>query len=186
MKQSSTVQLYQEEVCYLRRRRESEPWPGKDVTDRAESLYPNVAAEIIASNYSMAAVQDHAHISYEIIAAVVEDREPLSIREKWSMARLWQCNPRYLFADTLQVIDPHSKKGKRRLRELTDAMKLVESLDYFRKHHVESVRRMLEGGKMITYAHYRCAMMELQYAVCELQESDVRKTRTALLLHDLY
>ena len=178
MKKTTDIDsMYQRQVNWLRLRRISEPWPGKSETEHADSLYPNIAAEIIASNNSMHTVQTHARVTGEIIAAVIEDKEELTLQEMARLSRLWWCRIPYLYANTLQVVDPTTNKGKRRLRELTDTMKLLEGVDYFEKSHVESVCKALKSGKTITYAHYRWAVMEVQNGLRYLQEQEVRSVR---------
>lgn len=170
--------IYQRQVNWLRVQKH-EPWPGKSEMERAESLYPNIAAEIIGSNNSMHTVQTHARVTGEIIAAVIEDNEELTLEEMVRLSRLWRCRIPYLYANTLQVVDPTTNKGKRRLRELIDMMKLLEGVDYYNKSHAESVCKALESGMVITYAHYRWAVMRAKDQLRYLHERDVRSVRVA-------
>lgn len=170
---------YQRQVNWLRFRRIVEPWPGKSGSERAESRYPNIAAEILASDYSMYSVRTHARVSDEILAAVIEDNEELTTQEMVALSRLWWCRVQYLYANTLQLIDPSTNKGKRRHWDLQEAMKPLEGIEYFRKSHVESVCNALEQGKLVTYAHYRWAMNEIKNALRSQEEEKIRSTRIA-------
>ncbi len=64
-------------------------WPGKPLNAPAVTLYPNILAEIEASGYSLWCPSDHAEVSKEIMAAVMEDGEELSIQELLGLCRLY-------------------------------------------------------------------------------------------------
>ena len=67
-------------------------------------IWPNI--ELLA---------EFAEVSPEIVAAVMEDNEDLTFAELRGMARILRCDPSYLAAPTLAMIDPATNKGKRRL-----------------------------------------------------------------------
>ena len=156
---------YRRIVDFLRRRHIAGgyDWPGKPVGSKAATLYPNIAAELEASGSWLCTMAEFAGVSTEIMAAVLEDGEALSITEKYSLARRWEGRgPGYLTAATLQIVDPGTNKGKRRRRELNDLMAEAAALPdpvvdkyglstYWRSK-VKPVCEALNAGKPITFA----------------------------------
>ncbi len=176
---------YQNQVKRLRKSEET--WPGKSENESAETLYPNIAAEINASGHYLHTVAEHAGVTCEILAAVIEDREELTFNEMMKLAGYWQCNFRYLCAGTLQVVDGSTNKGKARLRKLRNLMAIMEGEDYRKKDYVEKVCAILDCGETITYANYRWAVQHVvdgwNYSQWKkgkgIRTTRVRKERTA-------
>lgn len=139
-------------------------WPGKPVDAPAETLYPNLLAEMGWGFPWLRLPAEFADVSKEIMAAVLEDNEELSAIEMFRLARHLSVPVAYLTAPVLSFVDPATNKGKTQKRALADLMKQAEGLDY-RQWAVEMVWSSLSKGQTITYASYRCAMSELQNAI---------------------
>lgn len=171
-------QLYQKAVnAVWWWNRRDEPWASTCAKVSAASLYPNIAAEMEASRNSAATVNDHARISGDILAAVLEDREPLAAIELYRLSRLWQCSWEYLGADTLQIVDPTTNKGKFRRRQLRDLMADAVGVQHYEKHLAERTLAALEAGKTITYAQWRSAMDILERAIALSKPRAIRSAR---------
>lgn len=159
-------QLYQKAlnaVWWWNRR--DEPWGSTHPNMPAHSWYPNIAAEMEASQYSACTVRNHARISGELLAAVLVDYERLELGERYALSRLWGCPLEYLSAGTLQTVDPCTNKGKFRRRQLHDLMADAAGAEDFQKHLAEKTLADLEAGKPVTYARWRWAMGILERAI---------------------
>ncbi len=107
--------FFQTIVEYLRQHEtiptEGAQWPGTPLGSPAHSLYPNLAAEYMCSGYYLWVLAEHANVSKEIIAAAIEDGEPLELRELYSLSRLFGCSMEYLMSPKLSVLDPKTHRG---------------------------------------------------------------------------
>lgn len=159
-------QLYQKAVntVWWWNRRD-EPFESTRPKVPAGSWYPNIAAEMEASQYSACTVRNHARISGELLAAVLVDYERLELGERYALSRLWGCPLEYLSAGTLQIVDPCTNKGKFRRRQLHDLMADAVGVEDFQKHLAEKTLADLEAGKPVTYARWRWAMGILEFAI---------------------
>lgn len=169
-------QLYQKALnaVWLWNRRD-EPFESTRPKVPAGSWHPNIAAEMEASQYSACTVRNHARISGELLAAVLVDYERLELGERYALSRLWGCSLEYLSADTLQIVDPCTNRGKFRRRQLHDLMADAAGAEYFQKHLAEKTLADLEAGKPVTYARWRWAMGILEFAI---RYSEPRAIRT--------
>lgn len=150
--------IYQRLLLRQRRRytEEGKTWPGSPPA-RAVSLYPNILAELDASGESLEKLAEYAHVSPEIMAAVLEDGEELSARELRRLDySLGAGGNGYLAAPVLQLVRPGTRRGdafSRRLNEIAagadDIRRSVDVLD------------TLEQGRPVTYAEYRWACRRL-------------------------
>lgn len=133
-------------------------WPGKPVRSDAVTRYPNIAAELAASGYWLCTLAEFANVSPEIMAAVIEDGEALTGEELWRLSYRWEGRgPGYLSAPVLQTVDPNTRKGKRRRRELADLIQTVEAAPGFhfhRKRETYGEYGGLKEGTPVTYAAY--------------------------------
>ena len=145
----------------------------------AGSWYPNIAAEMEASQYSACTVRNHARISGELLAAVLVDYERLELGELYALSRLWDCNLEYLSAGTLQIVDPSTNKGKFRRRQLHNLMADAAGAEHYQKHLAESTLADLEAGKTITYAQWRSAMDILERAIALSKPRAIRTLKRA-------
>lgn len=173
-------QLYQTAVNKIWwRNQRDEPWASTCVKVPAVSLYPNIAAEMEASRNSAATVKDHARISGDILAAVLEDREPLAAIELYRLSGLWQCSWEYLGTDTLQVVDPSTNKGKFRRRQLRDLLAVAADVNCFDRTLIENTLADLETGKVVTYARWRWSMHDLRFSIGRYRPRTIRSSRIA-------
>ncbi len=117
-------------------------------------------------------------MSTEVMAAVVEDNEELSIVELLGLSRLYGCKAEYLAAPTLQMVDPATNRGKRRLLELRGLMEQAAGLEVVSTHDIGWVRDTLERGDFVTYAAWRQACQSLNNAL-QLNHRKVRTARRA-------
>lgn len=157
-----------------------EPWGSTRPKVPAHSWYPNLAAEMEATQYSAATVKNWARISGELLAAVLDDYELLQFDELYALSRLWDCPLKYLGVGTLQTVDPATNKGKLRRRELRDLMADAAGAEHYQKHLAESTLADLEAGKTITYAQWRSAMDILERAIALSKPRAIRSARIML------
>lgn len=150
-------------------------WPGKAVDAPAETLYPNLLAEMGWGFPWLWLPAEFADVSQEIMAAVLEDSEELSSQELLRLSRYAGVSIRYLAAPQMSFVDPATNKGKARRRALADLLKQVAGLDCWM---AEFVLSSLREGKAVTYASYRCAVEELSDAIDRKQRAQHRPRNT--------
>ena len=159
---------YQRIVDYLRRIHilGGYGWPGNPIGSKAETFYPNIAAEIMA--------------------ATLESKEKLSDVEKRSLSKHWERRgPGYLTSPKLQIIDPATNKGKRRKRELAslmeDAVNLPDpvvdkyGLKTYWRAKVKPVCDALAAGKAVTFADWWWSCRR----ICEVLDIEKAKETTS-------
>ena len=152
-------------------------WPGKPLNAPAVTLYPNILAELDALVWpNIELVAEFAHVSPEIIAAVVEDGEELALPELLGAARILSRPPEYLASSTLAMIDPATKKGKRRLWELE---RLLDSIgDFLCRGLCERIRDELKRGERITYASWCWAYDEVEQELKRQRDAERARLTT--------
>lgn len=139
-------------------------WPGKALDAPAETRYPNLVAEMDFGIPWLHTAAAFADVSLEIMAAVLEDNETLSLRELYRLADHCDWPVGYLTAPELSIIDPATNKGKARRRQLADLLDQAEPLKY-RQWLVDDILACLNAGQAITYASYRWAVNALQSSI---------------------
>lgn len=165
--------LYQKIADSQRQRhmRNESGWPGKPLHTYAETKYPNILAEMDGSMRWLCTVANLAHVTEEIMAAVMEDGEDLSTEEIIRFGGYWEHKGLgYLLAPTLQVVDPTTNKGKARRRALADKIKEASGAetDVYGEmwmHRAKNVLDVLLQGKGITYATYWWSIYNLQLII---------------------
>ena len=153
-------------------------WPGKSIYAPIKTHYPNLVAELDYSVPWLYIMAEFADVSPEIMAAVLEDGEELSFSELWRLSQYIHAPCGYLTAP-LQIIDPKTKKGKFRRRQLFN---LIEQAKAFKQEiikwwQIERIRDALQCGNIVTYAAYRWAVIELQEEISR-QERARHKPRS--------
>lgn len=98
---------------------------------------------------------EHAGVTREIMAAVLEDNERIAFPEVQGLAHLFGRKAGFLLAPTLQVVDPATNKGKARRRRLLD---LPEGSDW----RCRATREALSRGEAVTYSAWRRAIEDTQ------------------------
>ncbi len=161
MNQKEAV-LYRSMIRYVRRLNIEcgGGWPGKSVNDPAITRYPNILAEITARSGYLWNPANHAGVSEAVLAAVLEDGEELALGEMIGLCRLYACCFSYLSAPVLQMVDPATNKGRYRLRQLSDLLAQVNSLEANHLWEIKSTQDALEHGNPVTYAAWRCGVQE--------------------------
>ena len=173
-----TDAYYRQAADYQRRRHTygGYPWPGKPFGAVAVTRYPNILAELEASGYWIKTFAEFAEVSPEIMASVIEDGEELTDHELQLLAWRWERRgPGYLSAPVLQIVDPDTNKGKRRMRELADLINEAEDLPdpvedvyglhtYWRRE-VVNVYEVLQGGYPCTFADWWWACHKVREAL---------------------
>lgn len=137
-------------------------WPGKPLNAPAATIYPNILAEIDASGMCLWCPADHANISQEVIAAVLEDGEDLTLGELLGLCRLYMRDPEYMADSTLRLIYPDTDEGREKRRKMEAMLKQAYGLDFPLRFLVEDVLSAMDRGKPVTDAAYRRAEDELQ------------------------
>lgn len=173
-------------VEYLRRHetvpREQAHWPGRPIGSSARSLYPNLAAEYMCSGYHLWVLADHANVSKEIIAAVIEDDEELELHELYSLSRLFECSMEYLLSPRLSVLDPNTHRdvfARYKLMQLVERAGEIPDKD-FRKPFISPVVALLKQGEPIYRAAYNHAISNLWSIIGEQEQKQRKRTRTAI------
>jgi len=152
-------------------------WPARDAA--AVTRYPNVAAEIAAFSGHLWCPAQHAGVSKEILAAVLEDNEELTATEMLRLKRLFRCKFEYLSSHVLQLIDPATNKGKAKRRQLAAMYDCAQGLDEPDCWRVERVLEDLRSGRLVTYAAWRQAYQTLQDAGDRASRPSPRTARMA-------
>lgn len=179
---------YQRIVDYLRRIHilGGYGWPGNPIGSKAETFYPNIAAELKASGNWVPTMAEFANVSAEIMAATLESKEKLSDVEERSLSKHWERRgPGYLTSPKLQIIDPATNKGKRRKRELAslmeDAVNLPDpvvdkyGLKTYWRAKVKPVCDALAAGKAVTFADWWWSCRR----ICEVLDIEKAKETTS-------
>lgn len=184
-------------VRWLREReiRFNHSWPGKDLDSPVKTRVPNVAAEIAAHEYSLNTPADHAGVSKEVMAAVLEDGETLLSSEFFRLHSLFsdsdidgigQCSMEYLYAPVLPVVYPETHKGMYQQRLLRDALELasdigspIDSFYAYKVRQAQEALQMMQEGKLITYAEWRRAYMDARKAARSVLTRSKRTRRIA-------
>lgn len=162
-------------------------WPG-DIHKRPVTRYPNLAAEMQAAEYFLWCPAEHANVSEEVLASILEGGDALHAEEAFSLARLFQCKVTYLIAPTLQMIDPATHKGKRCLNRLNEYGNAFYD-DFASNPKLEDpsyrkwigfaflTDKQLCNGQRVTYAAYRRSLINLQEVRHFLTQPKARKER---------
>lgn len=154
-------------------------WPGKHVNAPAVTRYPNILAEIEAYTGWLHIPAEFAAVSQEVMAAVVEDGEELSVVELFGLCRLYGRKLAYIKAPTLQMVDPSTNKGKYRLRQLSDLLAQVDSLPSYPLWKIVQARDTLERGEPVTYSAWRRGCDELREEIERRNRPAIRTERRA-------
>ncbi len=102
----------------------------------------------------------------------------LSLMELKGLTRCFGCGFGYLASPVLSIVDPSTNKGKARAKHLRDLLDSTRGRDFVHRFAVENALSHLERGKRITYASYRVACREAQYA-CDAMEREQMKRQRA-------
>lgn len=168
---------YQRMIFAIRKRHNSQKgWPGKPLNAPAVTMYPNILAEIEAHGGWLWYPARCAGVSQEILAAVLEDGEDLTLKELFDLCHSYECDASYMAAPTLQMVDPAANKGKYRLRQLSDLLSQVDKLKYYPLWRIEQTRDTLERGEPVTFADWRRGCDEIRE---ELERRKRKGTRTS-------
>ena len=185
--------LYGEIISSLKARGNNQPWAETVESPSVSSAFPNVAAEWLASRYSIDTVASKAGVSPELLIASVNGGEALSIPEVSRLTVLWRCKREYLFSNTLQVIDPNTNKGKRIMRDAENLCRLFDkTVDEYEQdfrnamdamdgngmllwdsmkeclQRLTSLLDRLHHGQAVTYADYRNLIHKIDITIgCE-------------------
>lgn len=154
-----------------------------------QTRYPNILAEIEASQYFFCTVRKHADITQEILWAVLEDGELLQDMEICKLTDLFECRFSYLKAPTLQVLDMNSNRGKFRRARLGQWLERIKPVP--RDHcpdwdliwsvdQAAKVYQAMERGEPVTFAAWRWAMGRCAYVIRQ-QRRAVKKPRSVRL-----
>ena len=173
-------QPYQMMAVYQRNRHSTqkcERWPDRPVTARAVSKYPNILAELDASGFWLDRLARYAGVSMEIMAGVMEENGELSWKELRGAARCFECDVGYLMSPVLSMVDPATKNGTVRLRELRELLQQTEGKDGFYRRKALCELPTLEKGNPVTYAAYRHAVSDLQFILDQEARKEAEKQR---------
>ncbi len=161
--------MFQRMIRY-QRFRNAYDWPGKAMNAPAVTRYPNIVAELEVSGMYLWCPAEHAGVSKEIMTAVMEDAEELTVLELFGRCSLYGCKKPYISAPAFQMVNPTTNKGKARRRVVADLLEQTDGLDCLR-WRVENVFSATNSGKTVTYASWRRAVGELQDAVDRQQKA---------------
>lgn len=82
-------------------------WPGKKwLGDPVVCRYPNLAAEILENRYYLWCPAEHANITKELMADVLESGEGLNAGEAFGLCGLFGASAEYLFSKNLSIYEP--------------------------------------------------------------------------------
>lgn len=161
------ITILQDAVQWLRRLN-GRFWPGKSLDAHAVTRYPNIVAEIKAYGMRLWCPADHAGVSQEIMAAVLEGGEELSHKEMCRLAKLFRCKSAYLASPKLSIINPATNKCRVRKKALEDLMKRAGPLEDG-QWKIDRVLSAIEHREPVTYASYRWAISELHDTISRQQ-----------------
>ena len=154
-------------------------WPGKSIYAPAKTHYPNLVAELDYSVPWLYIMAEFADVSPEIMAAVLEDNEELSIMELCRLSQHLNVPYGYLGAP-LQIVDPKTNKGKFRRRHLSDLMDRVREFTQGVLIWSKIAKTMdaLNKGSVVTYAAYRFAEVYLQEEIYKQEWAQQHRPRS--------
>lgn len=163
-------------------RTENEQWPGRPIGSPARSLYPNLAAEYMCSGYHLWVLAEHANVSKEIIAAVIEDGEPLELHELYSLSLLFECSMEYLISPRPSVLDLNTHQGALARLVLLQLIERAGEIPdtYYRKPFLSSVVALLKRREPIYLAAYNHATSDL-IRIIQKQEWEQRKRTRSVI-----
>ena len=148
------------------------------------SLYPNLAAELVARTWEIGTPANAAEVSREVLAGAIEDGDMLDGEELRRIADRMAIPYRYLCSPVLALVEPSTNKGRYRafvLRQLVEsAVKLG-----LRGVHIKNAAITLQAitrGIPVTYAAWRWACEETKRNVvqrCNEMSRTIRTVRRA-------
>ena len=137
-------------------------WPGKVEVDRAFSMYPNILAELDASGETLEKLAEYAHVTPEIMAAVLEDGEGLTKRALRRLDyNLKAGEDGYLTEHTLRVIWPKEGQGIDYFQQIEEGIRRMEGMQIENIQQIKAVLEEMKAGNPVTYAAYRWAMRRM-------------------------
>lgn len=142
--------LYAEIVSSLKIRGNNQPWGEPIESLSVSSVFPNVAAEWLASRNSISTVSSHARVSPELLMASVNGVDTLSMIEVNRLSVLWGCKRGYLLSNSLQLIDPNTNKGKRVMRDAESLCRLFDrTVDEYERDFRNAMEAMDANGMIL-------------------------------------
>lgn len=155
-------------------------WSGS-ISEPPRTLYPNLAAEILAAKYFLRHPTGAAGITEGLLTDVLTAGAELRWGEAVRLAQLLGCKMDYLFASTLQIVDTTRRKGWLRAIEVYEAVDAFHGdfdlkelpQDFFCQNLVrqaDCVAWRFVNGQPVTYAEYRRSLNNLRYVRRELSK----------------
>ncbi|MEA4846997.1 MAG: hypothetical protein VB106_07180 [Clostridiaceae bacterium] len=137
----------------------------------AYSKYPNIAAELQAFRVWVANLADVAHVSDEIMAAVINGGESLSPVEIMRICTYLGTSFDYISSPVISLLNPNTRKGKLQCKELFDAISKADVVcgreEDANRNRISVTCEKLKHGVNITWAEYRWALFTVQNIVEE-------------------
>ena len=168
-------------------------WPGQRAFgDPAFTRYPRLAAEIEASQKFLWCPADHAAITEEVLADVLESGEALSFQEAARLCRFFECGFEYLFGSwEIPVVDTRTHKGVKAMYRLYKALEhCIKVFDpenrledpFCRSDFHEAVAEFerMNHREVVTYARFRKAMQNIESVEWCMSAPTVRGREVAL------
>lgn len=166
---SIEMSMVQQLVDIIRKRESADcgMWPGrKKLGDPAITRYPNLCAEIVARGYCLCTPAEHALITANLLAAVIEDGDELTDEEIIRLSKLFDCPIFYLLSPVLSKVSTGSNKGNLRVYELQEQFRRLytrfskeelssDGFYYNDLKRAKHILRELQTGSILTYADYR-------------------------------
>jgi len=144
-------------------------------------IYPNLVEEHKQS-WCLEAMARGADVTPELMAAVLEGREPLMADEAFLLARYMMCKPSYLFSPMLSVLNHRSSRHRRWMielnRNLYEIWEASKKGDYWALDFIHTNKRIryvnmalkFQDGRQVTYAEYKAVKTDMEWALCHIRE----------------
>ena len=144
-------------------------WPGKPEGSSVVTMFPNLVAEIACADTWIWNIEEAANLSKEMVAAVIEDGEELTLGELRGIAQRinfatdspFLVSIDYLICPTLSMFDTSSRKGRYRLHLLETWLERIDESDALNQlFYIPRARRVIEkmrAGRIVPYAEFRTA-----------------------------
>ncbi|WP_251447829.1 hypothetical protein [Vermiculatibacterium agrestimuris] len=141
--------------------RVGDSWPGHD--GPAVSLYPNLAAELVAREWQITTPSNAAGVSREKMTRVIEDGAELEEERLEAIARRMEITMGYLKAPMLAYVDPTTKKGRRKRAVLKRLLQRSDTFQGIHTFNAQDTLAELKRGQCVTYAAWSWACCSTQW-----------------------
>lgn len=143
-----------------------------------KAKYPNLLAEHL-SGWCDEALARGASVSTEIMKAVLQGQDDLSLREAIDLCRYTECDFKYLFASILSTLDKKNEEHQQWISDLMDDLsrlsaaakdgntRAIKFMTGHERTRLVNLELDLINKELVTYAEYRRVKQNMEFACYE-------------------